>query len=96
MWVEIEISKSETNLKLVVTDNGVGIEKPYQDRVFEMFFRANQHSFGSGLGLYLTKEIIYMLGGNLSLKSTPGVGTKITANLPYPLIPVKQKPAQIS
>ena len=46
-----------------IKDNGIGIAKENQGKVFEMFFRATLQSTGSGLGLYIVKETVEKLGG---------------------------------
>ena len=63
-------------------DNGRGIEKKHVDRIFDMFYRASEESKGSGLGLYIVKQIIDKLQGTIELTSTYDVGTKIRIYLP--------------
>lgn len=63
-------------------DNGIGIEEQFQQQIFEMFFRASNHSDGSGLGLYIVKETLDKLGGSILLDSTPGEGTCFSITLP--------------
>ena len=65
-----------------VEDNGQGIAQEYHTRIFDMFFRANEKSKGSGLGLYIVKEALMKLSGSIQLDSTPGIGTTITVKLP--------------
>lgn len=67
---------------LKVTDNGQGIPKEYHKKVFDMFFRANEKSKGSGLGLYIVKEAIMKLSGSIQLDSEPAAGTTFTVRLP--------------
>ncbi|MDX1628916.1 MAG: ATP-binding protein, partial [Fulvivirga sp.] len=83
-YVSIDISTSPAphRVKIVVEDNGVGIEKSDQQDVFKMFYRANEYSSGSGIGLYIVKETVEKLNGTLELQSTPGEGTKFTITLP--------------
>lgn len=69
-------------LYIVVKDNGLGIHKEYQDKIFDMFFRASEKVMGSGLGLYIVKEAVQKLGGKISLKSKPGVGSTFTVEIP--------------
>jgi signal transduction histidine kinase len=66
-----------------VEDNGQGIAPEFHSKVFEMFFRGNENSQGSGLGLYIVKETMLKLSGTINLESTPGVGTTFTAKFPY-------------
>ncbi len=50
-------------------DNGEGIPAEYQERIFEMYFRANERSKGNGLGLYIVKKAAERLGGIVTVKS---------------------------
>ena len=65
-----------------VEDNGQGIDREYHTKIFDMFYRANEKSKGSGLGLYIVKEALMKLSGSIQLDSTPGLGTTITIKLP--------------
>jgi signal transduction histidine kinase len=67
---------------LKVADNGQGIPKEYHTKVFDMFFRANEKSKGSGLGLYIVKEAIMRLSGSIHLDSEPAAGSTFTIRLP--------------
>ena len=69
---------------LDVEDNGQGIDPEYKMKIFEMFFRANEKSKGSGLGLYIVKETAAKLQGTLDVESKPGVGSVFTVRLAYP------------
>jgi signal transduction histidine kinase len=65
-----------------VEDNGQGIASEFHSKIFDMFFRANEQSKGSGLGLYIVKEALMKLSGSIKLQSTVGVGTTFTIMLP--------------
>jgi len=69
-------------LFISIEDNGMGIEEKYQQKVFDMFFRANDQKKGTGLGLYIVKDTVERLGGKIILQSKPGVGTTFTVTLP--------------
>jgi PAS domain S-box-containing protein len=64
-----------------VIDNGRGIKKEHQDKIFDMFYRASEDTKGSGLGLYIVKEAIAKLNGNIQLKSKWGAGTTFTIKI---------------
>ncbi|MBK5286063.1 MAG: HAMP domain-containing histidine kinase, partial [Bacteroidia bacterium] len=85
-FVNINVTADEHFAKIVVEDNGIGIRKEQQDKVFNMFYRVSEQSVGSGLGLYIVKETIEKLKGEISIDSKPGVGTKILVMIPnlYP------------
>jgi signal transduction histidine kinase len=52
-----------------IQDNGEGIPPEYQERMFEMYFRANERSKGNGLGLYIVKKAVEKLGGTITVVS---------------------------
>lgn len=81
--IKLSVSKHKGQMKLVVEDNGQGIETEYQDRIFEMYFRANQNSKGNGLGLYIVKKAVEKLRGSISFTSQHGVGTSFIVVLPF-------------
>lgn len=81
-FIRFECSKQEGQMVLKVSDNGIGIPKESQDRIFQMFFRATESSNGSGLGLYLVKNALDKLGGSIQLESTAGEGSCFTVFLP--------------
>ncbi len=80
----IIIKEKITDNKIViqVKDNGVGIPKAYQDKIFNMFYKANENSSGSGLGLYIARESLNNLGGTITAKSQHGVGSTFSITLP--------------
>lgn len=65
-----------------VSDNGLGIEPEYKERVFDMYFRANEHSKGNGLGLYIVKKTAQKLNGRVELDSAVGKGTTVRVFFP--------------
>lgn len=65
-----------------VEDNGQGIAPEIQKRVFDMFYRGNESSQGSGLGLYIVKESISKLAGSIHLNSHPRKGSTFTFTVP--------------
>jgi signal transduction histidine kinase len=67
---------------LEVEDNGSGIPDEYQDKIFDMFFRAHQGTEGSGLGLYIVIDTLNVLKGTIRFKSKTREGTIFTVNLP--------------
>jgi len=84
--IEIEIEDAYAGIK--ITDNGIGIEDQYKEKVFDMFFRASEHSFGSGLGLYIVKQVVERLRGTIELESQVGEGTTVKMFIPNNAISV--------
>ncbi|HEX8040789.1 MAG TPA: ATP-binding protein [Chryseosolibacter sp.] len=66
---------------IMVKDNGLGIDELYIDKIFNMFYRASEHSNGSGLGLYIVKETLSKLNGQIQVESMPGRGTTFMVQL---------------
>lgn len=81
-FVKVSVNEDSEQIQFEVEDNGQGIPERLQQKVFEMFYRGNTQSKGSGLGLYIVKNSIERLEGNCELDSSPGEGTKISFNLP--------------
>ncbi|MGF1638607.1 MAG: ATP-binding protein, partial [Cyclobacteriaceae bacterium] len=63
------------NYVIYIADNGIGIKKEYQSKLFDMYFRATTKASGSGLGLYISREIISPLGGTIELEASEASGT---------------------
>jgi signal transduction histidine kinase len=68
--------------KLVVKDNGTGIEPSHLNHIFDMFYKINERSIGSGLGLYILKQAVQRLNGKVVVKSVLGKGTTFIVELP--------------
>jgi signal transduction histidine kinase len=81
-FVEIRVDISATNAEILVRDNGIGIDKENQEKVFDMFYRVSSKSVGSGLGLYIVREAIEKLQGAVQLRSEIGKGSEFSIRLP--------------
>lgn len=80
--VQVYQDFKDHTIKIVVADNGCGINAEDLPRVKEKFYKANQKINGSGIGLAVADEIIKMHKGTLELESSPEVGTTVTITLP--------------
>jgi signal transduction histidine kinase len=80
-YVRISIRGTGENVLLMVEDNGMGIAPEHQEKVFNMFFRANELTQGTGLGLYILKRAVERLDGQVNFVSTPNVGSTFTVLL---------------
>jgi signal transduction histidine kinase len=76
------MSNSEDNLKFKIIDNGIGIPKSEQEKVFQMFYRVATDRIGTGLGLFIVQEITSKLNGTIHLDSIQNQGTTIEIILP--------------
>ena len=81
-FIEINSCIEGNMLNIDVKDNGIGIPDNRQDRVFDFFYRAHDHSFGAGLGLYIVRQTIKKLNGRISLLSKVGIGSTFLIELP--------------
>jgi PAS domain S-box-containing protein len=81
-WVKILIISDKHQARLVVEDNGIGIEQKYLKDIFKMFYKATEYPKGPGLGLYLVKAITDKIGGTIRVTSTIGKGTIFEIDLP--------------
>jgi signal transduction histidine kinase len=81
-----DLSKEKPNVKISltdengyhhikITDNGIGIKEEHQQKVFDMFYRASTTSKGSGLGLYIVKESVDKMKGEVNVQSEYGKGS---------------------
>ena len=83
--IDIAVSGSEKGALLSVRDQGIGVAPEDQARIFEQFERtadSRKHAAGLGLGLYITRQIVRLHGGDIHLESAPGQGALFTVELP--------------
>ncbi len=76
--IVIETSSVDGYFSISIQDNGIGIDSSRHEAVFSKYYRVENAIEGSGIGLYLVKEIVQQSGGKLALESTPGAGTLVT------------------
>ena len=73
-------------MRFSVRDRGLGIPAGEQERIFEKFYRLDPDLTrgvgGTGLGLYICREIVRRLGGRIWVESTPGLGSTFSLELP--------------
>ncbi|MFA0964183.1 ATP-binding protein [Roseivirga sp. BDSF3-8] len=81
-YVHIAVKADENLARVKIEDNGQGIQSKHQAKIFDMFYRANENTSGSGLGLYIVKETVNKLKGKLSLDSEYKKGTTFSLEVP--------------
>jgi len=81
-YVKITANEEGSGFVFTVEDNGTGIQPELKDRIFDMFFRATDSVQGSGLGLYILRETVNKLNGQVEVRSALGVGTTFIISLP--------------
>jgi len=94
--IKIKVSTSGNNIAIMVSDTGSGIPKKEQSKLFQKFskieYSYSKHSSqpGSGLGLYISKQIVTLHKGVIEVQSTVGAGSVFTVRLPKYTSAVKQ------
>ena len=85
--IEVRVLNESASVQIEVEDEGLGIPPAEQERIFEKFYRLDAAMTrgvgGSGLGLYISREIVSQMGGSLSVRSVPDVGSTFTVTLPH-------------
>jgi signal transduction histidine kinase len=81
-YIRLHHQVTPASFSFHVEDNGQGIAPEIQKRVFDMFYRGNESSQGSGLGLYIVKETVGKLSGSIQLQSVPRQGSTFSVTLP--------------
>ena len=84
-WIKVRVllAPSRTDsVQIEVSDNGCGMDKNILDRIFEPFYTTKPPGTGTGLGLYVSRNLIQELGGDISVESQPGVGSIFTIHIP--------------
>lgn len=82
-FIRISLIQDELCDRIEIEDNGIGIEREHQEKIFDMFFRGTTTSEGSGLGLFIVKDIIEKVEGQIEVQSEPGVLTTFRVILPH-------------
>jgi PAS domain S-box-containing protein len=84
--VELELAQSDGRVRFAVRDAGLGIPASEHERIFEKFFRLDPNLSrgvgGTGLGLYISREIVRRMGGRIRVESEPGSGSTFSFELP--------------
>jgi PAS domain S-box-containing protein len=91
--VRLALAARDSGLRFSVTDRGLGIPRPEQQRVFEKFYRLDPNMTrgigGTGLGLYICRELVRMMDGRIWVESIEGQGS--TFHLEIPLAEVRRR-----
>lgn len=80
--VEVTVKVTSEKATIKIEDNGVGILDQHLNNIFKMFFRSNNSVNGLGIGLYIVKEALTRIGGEISVHSTQGEGTAFYLEIP--------------
>ena len=93
-----EITDSSLKLDITVTDDGIGMSREFQQKLFQPFEQeytdSNAVRFGSGLGLAIVKSLVELMGGTITVQSERGKGSRFKIRgLSFPIVPDVQTPA---
>jgi PAS domain S-box-containing protein len=84
--VKVELAGGQGRVRLAVRDRGLGIPPEEHERIFEKFYRLDpaltRGVGGSGLGLFISRELVARMGGSLTVRSQPGEGAVFVVDLP--------------
>jgi len=86
--IEVAIEPREAGVRIVVKDEGIGIAPPHQRRIFGKFYRVDPDLTrgvgGTGLGLYICRELVRLMEGRVTVSSEEGKGSTFVVDLPVP------------
>lgn len=80
--VTLTATVTDKEATIHIEDNGVGIIEEHLNKIFQIFFRSTDYKNGLGIGLYIVKEALTRIGGNIYVKSQFGQGTAFTLVVP--------------
>ncbi|MGM0934929.1 MAG: PAS domain S-box protein [Bacteroidota bacterium] len=80
-YLKLTGTSDKEELKLSISDNGIGIDPEFHKKIFEMFYRLPGNIEGSGFGLYIVKETLEKMQGSIEVQSEKGVGTTFNIKL---------------
>jgi PAS domain S-box-containing protein len=80
--VTVAVRRADDAVAVSVEDEGVGIPKSEQERIFRKFYRAGDATQGTGVGLFIAQGLVTAMGGRISVSSEEGKGSQFTFELP--------------
>ncbi len=87
--VEVAAERVDSTIQIMVRDSGIGLSREEMSHIFDKFYRADnsdvRQTSGTGLGLYITRNLVEMQGGRIWVESEPEVGTRFFVALPSAL-----------
>jgi PAS domain S-box-containing protein len=81
-FIKTTVEKSNEGVSIRISDNGEGIDQEHLCKIFDMFYRASERSTGSGIGLYIVKEVVQKLNGEIKVQSKRYQGSEFIIRLP--------------
>lgn len=84
-FVKVDVKVTTEKCVMTFTDNGIGIEDQFKNKIFDLFYRATSQSQGTGIGLFIVKDTIERLSGKIEVESEVGKGTLFKVQIPNQL-----------
>ncbi len=84
-FVKIDAVVTKDFCDICITDNGIGIEPEGKEKIFDLFFRSTDQSYGTGIGLFIVKDTIQRVNGTIEVDSIYGEGTTFRIRIPNQL-----------
>ena len=81
-YIQLRAYGNRDHVIIEIEDNGQGIRVEYTEKIFDMYYRANERSKGNGLGLYIVKKAVQKLNGTIQLITEFGKGSRFVITLP--------------
>lgn len=86
-YITLSVKLQGAGLLISVKDTGIGMDVAIQEKIFQSFAQADNSTSrrygGTGLGLKISRELVLLMGGQMEVHSTPGVGSEFVIQLPY-------------
>jgi two-component system phosphate regulon sensor histidine kinase PhoR len=84
--IEVDLVKKGSHVKITITDNGRGISKEHQQKIFDKFYRVSKGNLysvkGTGIGLSYAKQVVELHNGKIDVRSVVNEGSTFTISLP--------------
>jgi PAS domain S-box-containing protein len=80
--IDVSIIGNPTQVTIRISDNGQGMVEEVQEKIFDMFFKGSELNHGSGLGLYIVKNVLEKLHGTIQVESQERKGSTFTVTIP--------------
>lgn len=81
-YIRISVAQHGSDAEIFVEDNGTGILEEHKANIFDMFYRATDNAEGSGLGLYIAREMVDKMGGEIEVISEFNNGSRFSVMIP--------------
>jgi light-regulated signal transduction histidine kinase (bacteriophytochrome) len=83
--IQLNFRRNQDSIEISVSDNGIGMDSQYLEKIFRIFKKLHNHSDyeGSGIGLAICRKIVDLHNGKIWIQSEPGAGTKVYIILPF-------------